>query len=276
MLRGETHQSRFCETKHIKVDSIASSVRTEAEALVEWKDGLSSSFLNSWSLTNNGNLCNWTGIVCNTDGSISEINLSDANLTGTLTHFSFTSFPNLTRFDLNYNNLNESIPSTIGNLSNLTFLDLSINLFDGNIPREIGQLTELRYLGFFNNFLNGTIPYQVCNLQKVWYLDLGSNYLETPDWSKFSGMPLLTHLSFYLNELTLEFPDFIPNCWNLTYLDLSLNHFTGPIPESVFTNLGKLEYLNLTDNSFQGSLSLKISKLSKLKDLRLASNNFTG
>lgn len=50
--------------------SITSSRRTEGEALVKWKHSLlPSSSLNSWSLNNLENLCNWTGITCNTAGS---------------------------------------------------------------------------------------------------------------------------------------------------------------------------------------------------------------
>ncbi|KAK9287408.1 hypothetical protein L1049_015828 [Liquidambar formosana] len=84
------------------------------------------------------------------------------------------------------------------------------------------------------------------------------------------------NLSLGQNELTLEFPDFIPKCRNLTFLDLGSNKLTGLIPEMVFTNLGKLESLFLTDNSFHGSLSSNISILSKLKNLGLGSNQFTG
>uniref|UniRef100_A0A1U7VTL3 Probable leucine-rich repeat receptor-like protein kinase At1g35710 n=1 Tax=Nicotiana sylvestris TaxID=4096 RepID=A0A1U7VTL3_NICSY len=234
-------------------DVITSSARTEAEALVKWKSKLSSttSFLNSWSISNLRNSCNWTSIVCNAGGTISEINLSSAGLSGSLYQLDFTSFPSLTSFNLNSNNFSGSILSTIGNATMLTFLDLSNNFLEGVIPEEIGKLTQLEYLSFYNNEVVGVIPYQISNLQKVWHLDLGSNYLETPDWSKMQNMPMLTHLSFGYNELRLEFPEFVLRCHHLTYLDLSLNHLNGSIPETIFTNLDKLEYLNLSSNSFQ-------------------------
>ncbi|CBI37168.3 unnamed protein product, partial [Vitis vinifera] len=238
---------------------ITTSPTTEAEALIKWKNSLISSppLNSSWSLTNIGNLCNWTGIACHSTGSISVINLSETQLEGTLAQFDFGSFPNLTGFNLSTNSkLNGSIPSTICNLSKLTFLDLSHNFFDGNITSEIGGLTELLYLSFYDNYFVGTIPYQITNLQKI--------------------MPLLTRLSFNYNELASEFPGFITDCWNLTYLDLADNQLTGAIPESVFGNLGKLEFLSLTDNSFRGPLSSNISRLSKLQKLRLGTNQFSG
>ncbi|KAL5550600.1 hypothetical protein UlMin_000776 [Ulmus minor] len=89
-------------------------------------------------------------------------------------------------------------------------------------------------------------------------------------------MPLLTYLDLNSNQISSEFPEFIPRCRNLTFLDLSQNTFTGQIPELVFTNLGKLVSLNLTNNQFEGPLSSSISKLSKLKNLRLSINPFSG
>ncbi|KAH9729176.1 protein kinase domain-containing protein [Citrus sinensis] len=258
---------------------ISSSPRTQAEALIRWKTSFrfspSPSPLSSWSRNNLDNLCSWTSIACDSPGAVSEINLSGAHINATLTAFNFTEFATLTSLDLSHNNISGPIPPAIGTLSNLTFLDLNNNLFEGSIPSEMGDLSELQYLSVYNNSLNGAFPFQLSNLRKVRYLDLGGNFLETPDWSKFSNMPSLTHLSLCYNELTLEFPSFILTCRNLTYLDLSLNKLSGLIPERLFTNLGKLEYLNLTDNQFQGKLSPNVSKLSNLTVLRLATNKFS-
>ncbi|GMN49040.1 hypothetical protein TIFTF001_018208 [Ficus carica] len=85
-----------------------STPRTQAEALLKWKNNLSSSpsTLNSWSLTNVNCLCNWTSIVCdNSTVEISQINLTNLNLTGTLDQFDFTPFQNITAFNLSNNNL---------------------------------------------------------------------------------------------------------------------------------------------------------------------------
>ncbi|XP_060210851.1 receptor-like protein 53 [Lycium barbarum] len=253
--------------------SLPLRITSSAEALVKWKSNLSSaSFLDSWSISNLRNFCNWTSIVCNAGGTISEINLSDAGLSGSLDQLDFTSFPSLTSFILNGNNISGSIPSNIGNASMLNFLDLSNNILEGVIPEEIGKLTQLEYLSFYNNNIDGVIPYQISNLQKLWYLDLGSNFLETPEWSKLRNMPMLTQLSFGYNELRLEFPEFVLRYHNLTYLDLPINHFDGSIPETVFTNLDKLEYLNLSSNSFQGKIPSSIGRLGILQQLDLRKN----
>ncbi|KAL8494475.1 hypothetical protein ACS0TY_025325 [Phlomoides rotata] len=255
-----------------------SSPTTEARALVTWRSTFSSPSpsLSSWSLANVSSLCAWRGVRCNNGGSVSGISLPNADLYGTLDRLDFNALPNVTSFNLNLNSFNGSIPSGISNLTRLTFLDLSNNLFVGSIPSEIGDLVGIRFINFYNNNIVGEIPYQISNLQQVEYLDFGSNYLETPDWSKFRSFPLLTRLSFNYNSLTLGFPGFIADCLNLTYLDLSQNNLTGQVPESLFTNLNNLEYLNLSTNAFRGPLSKNISKLSKLKDLHLAENHLSG
>ncbi|CAL1383334.1 unnamed protein product [Linum trigynum] len=258
--------------------SLTASPRTQAQALIRWRNSFTySPPLSSWSLSNLNDLCSWSGISCGrSTGAVSGINLSNLNITGDLSQFDFGPFANVTSFEVQNNYIGGTIPSNIGSLTKLTHLDLSLNSFVGDIPVEIGLLTELRFVSVFNNNLNGTVPYQVCNLQKLQHLDLGANYLETPDWSKFSGMPSLTHLSFFLNEFALGFPDFVSDCRNLRFLDLSWNQFTGQIPEWVYTNLGNIESLNLTANSFQGPLSTSVSKLAKLRNLHLANNDLIG
>ncbi|MBA0548881.1 hypothetical protein Golob_019948 [Gossypium lobatum] len=228
------------------------STRTQAEAILQWKSSLSFSppSLDSWSFSNLNNLCNRTFITC--DGAtraVSQIDLSYGNLSSSIARFNFTPFANLTLFNLNSNNIDGSIPIAIGTLSNLSL---------------------------FNNSLNGTIPFQVSNLQKLRYLDLGFNYFVDPDSFDFSGIPLLIHLGLAYNEFELEFPQFILNCHNLTFLDLSVNRLSGSIPESLYTNLSHLKYLSLCGNSFEGPLSSNISKLSKLIVLQLETNRFNG
>ncbi|XP_048435976.1 leucine-rich repeat receptor-like serine/threonine-protein kinase BAM3 [Pyrus x bretschneideri] len=156
----------------IKPTSI--SPRKQAESLVKWKGGFSSlsslsppSLLNSWSLTNLNSLCNWTAISCSKTRTVSKIDLSNMQMWGTLSLFDFSSFPNLTHFNLNGNYFEGPIPYAVGNLSRLTSLDLGNNFFDHQIPSEIGQVTELQYLNLCDNSLSGTIPYQLSNLQKV-------------------------------------------------------------------------------------------------------------
>ncbi|KAM2050354.1 hypothetical protein COP2_032670 [Malus domestica] len=264
----------------IKTTSI--SPRKQAESLIKWKDDWSSSpsLLNSWSLTNLNSLCNWTAISCSKTRTVSKIDISNMYIIGSLSLFDFPLFPNLTHFNLNGNYFLGHIPYAIGNLSRLTSLDLGNNLFDQQIPSEIDQATELQYLNLHNNSLSGTIPHQLSNLQKVWYMDLGLNYFNytDQDWSEFAGMPSLTYLAMSTQGDNLyhsEFPEFISQCRNLTFLNFSQNNLKGQIPPSI-GQLRELQYLDLSNNFLDSSIPSELGPCTNLTHLSLASNKLNG
>lgn len=66
--------------------------------------------------------------------------------------------------------------------------------------------------------------------------------------------------------------------WNLPYLqtlDLSFNSFTGSLPSSL-SNLTRIHRLSLSGNSFSGHLPSSLSSLTLLQQLYLDNNNFSG
>jgi len=83
---------------------------------------------------------------------------------------------------LNRNQLNDTLPSSIGNLPNLEIASLSNNQFIGSIPTTIQNLTKLKALGLHKNQLSGNIP-DLSNLEalsleknKFSYEDIATNY----------------------------------------------------------------------------------------------------
>ncbi|KAK9072552.1 hypothetical protein SSX86_008986 [Deinandra increscens subsp. villosa] len=69
-----------------------------------------------------------------------------------------------------------------------------------------------------------------------------------------------------------------PSLSNLTYLshlDLSGNSFSGTIPRSI-GYMSQLTYLNLGSNNFDGTIPISIGSLTRLTYLNLGSNNFNG
>ncbi|KAB2602331.1 leucine-rich repeat receptor-like serine/threonine-protein kinase BAM3 [Pyrus ussuriensis x Pyrus communis] len=190
----------------LQSNAIISSPKTQAEALISWKNSFVSPppTLNSWSFTNLDNLCNWTAILCyHNTKTVTEIDLSNFNIVLALSRFNFTLFLNLTHFNLNDNRFTWLIPSAIGNLTKLTILDFGNNFFLQEIPAGIGKLADLEYLSFFSNNPNDTIPYQLSNLKKVKCLLFGGNYLRILDSSKFSSMPSLKYLDLFLNFIAI-------------------------------------------------------------------------
>jgi len=169
----------------------------------------------------------WYGVFTDAGNTmVLEINLESNNLQGQLPS-TLNNLTNLTKLDLanNWGGLTGDIPDLSG-LTNLQYLDLtdSYTLNAGPIPDWILNAIHLRHLGLNYTNRNGVIPTQLSNLINLQYLDLS--------WNSFNGV-----IPSQLNNLT-----------NLQYLDLSWNAFTGNIPD--LSPLIGLQYLDLSDNNF--------------------------
>ncbi|KAL7582817.1 hypothetical protein Lser_V15G46036 [Lactuca serriola] len=88
----------------------------------------------------------------------------------------------------------------------------------------------------------------------------------------FFNLTSLSVLSFKNNSLSGELMDFSRNI-DLTYLDLSNNHFNGVISPSL-VDLVLLQSLNLQDNRLSGAIPW--FDQSSLKELNLSNNNLSG
>ncbi|KAL6888706.1 hypothetical protein ACP4OV_009732 [Aristida adscensionis] len=231
----------------------AKAINPEAEALLRWKSTLiAPNSLSTWSLANS--TCSWFGVTCDAAGHVTELELSNAGLNGTLHAFYSVEFKNLTKLSLYNNTLFDTIPANISRLLTLTILDLS------------------------SNNLEGAIPYQLSKLPRIDTLFLGHNRLSNPEYDKFSCMPSLMFLSLANNNLSGTFPQFIINCTNVRMrsLDLSGNAFSGLIPASLPMIAPRLRYLDLSDNGFFGPIPPSLSRLQVLHMLALEMNNLTG
>ena len=77
----------------------------------------------------------------------------------------------VTKVLLDDEDLTDTIPASLGDLTGLTHLDLSDNSLTGEIPREIGRLDNLVEVRLSGNSLTGCIPY---GLKAVTTNDMGS------------------------------------------------------------------------------------------------------
>lgn len=81
----------------------------------------------------------------------------------------------LENLDLSNNELSETLPAEIKNLSNLKILNLANNQMT-NLPAELGQLKYLEELNLSNNNFTG-LPHELGNLKNLKTLNLrGNNY----------------------------------------------------------------------------------------------------
>ncbi|KAL1224856.1 BRASSINOSTEROID INSENSITIVE 1-associated receptor kinase 1 [Cardamine amara subsp. amara] len=89
--------------------------------------------------------CLWSHVTCNSESSVTHVDLQSANLSGTL------------------------VPQ-LGQLSKLQYLKLHSNNITGEIPEELGGLRELVSLDLYENNIRGPIPSSLGNLMKLRFL----------------------------------------------------------------------------------------------------------
>src|SRR5436853_4138149 len=108
----------------------------------------------------------------------------------------------VTEILLKFNNMNGSIPSSIGNLTNLELLGLYVNQLSGHIPSSIGNLVNLEFLNLDDNQLSGNIPSSIGNLVNLITLVLGYNQLTGNIPSSIGDLVNLQSLNLGTNQLT--------------------------------------------------------------------------
>jgi len=181
----------------------------------------------------------------------------------------------VTRIELHGNQLDGSIPSTLGNLSNLDYLALSDNRLSGSIPMELGNPGNLRYIFLYRNQLNGNIPSSLGQLSNLHTLNLALNQLSGTIPIELGNLSKLTLLLLSNNRLSGSIPPIIGNLSDLTHLSLNNNQLSGTIPIEL-GNLSKLSQLFLGNNSLSGSIPPTIWDISGLTHLHLNNNQLSG
>ncbi|KAJ9546053.1 hypothetical protein OSB04_025760 [Centaurea solstitialis] len=252
----------------------------QVTALLKWKSSLHTQnntiLLPSWTDQTTVSPCNWYGISCNPEGAVSRLNLSSSGLNGTLEHFSFSSFPNLTHFELSLNYFSGIIPSEIARLSKLVYLDFSSNQFSGIIPPEIGRLRNLDTLHLFDNqFINGSIPQAICQLRSLSGLALYNNTISGSVPTCLGQLSKLSYIYLNINNISGFIPNELGNLSDLEELHMNSNYLSGSIPTTL-VNLKKLTVLILFENRLNGSIPREIGKLSSLQWVELQMNNLSG
>ncbi|KAG6745904.1 hypothetical protein POTOM_050414 [Populus tomentosa] len=242
------------------------------------------------------NPCNWSGILCTSDGSrVNGINLAANNISGDL-YDNFSTLTALTYLDLSRNTFSGAVPGDLSNCQNLVYLNLSHNILEGEL--NLTGLTKLETLDLSTNRIFGGIQFSfpgICNnlivanvsannfsggidnlfdgCLKLQYLDLSSNFFSGAIWKGFSRLKEFSVSENYLSgEVSGSF--FAENNCSLQVLDLSGNNFTGKVPGEI-SNCRNLAILNLWGNHFTGQIPSEIGFISSLESLLLGNNTFS-
>jgi Leucine-rich repeat (LRR) protein len=234
--------------------------------------------LASWSSSASSHCTGWAHVSCDGAGRVTSLSLPNVtvsgpvpdaigeltglvtlNLQNTSVSGGFPSFlyncTALTRLDLSANNLAGDLPADIGRLgSNLTYLALDNNLFTGEVPPALSALKNLTVLNLNSNQLTGTVPPELGELTALQTLKLELNQFgpgKLPE--SFKNLTKLETVWLASSGLTGEFPGFVTGMSEMVWLDLSNNSFTGSIPPAIW-NLPKLQVLYLYSNNLAGNV----------------------
>eukprot|EP00980_Cylindrotheca_fusiformis_P009969 scaffold2203_cov106-Cylindrotheca_fusiformis.AAC.3 len=224
---------------------------------------------------NDSSHCDWYGIDCDENGSVTDLYLYDNVLSGTLPP-EIGNLQNARHIDMDSNNFEGSIPSEIGNLQQLLDLSLWGNSFSGTIPTEIGNLQQLTLLRLWDNLFSGTIPSEIGNLQQLAGLGLSGNTFSGTIPSEIGNLQQLTGLSLNENSLSGTVPSEIGNLQQLVGFYLSKNSFSGTIPSEI-GNLQQLTELGLSRNvGLTGTLPVEFGQLESIREAYLQNTSLTG
>ncbi|XVF79478.1 hypothetical protein PTKIN_Ptkin14bG0225800 [Pterospermum kingtungense] len=204
--------------------------------------------------------------------SLEWLLLVGCNLTGTIPR-SLGNLSQLVQLDLSMNHFTGEIPFTLTNLTRLKYLGIDRNQLEGPIPDEVNAFPNLKTLVLSSNFLNGTIPSWLYTISSIKSIHLEDNQL-TGHIQQFHGKALEV-IYLWNNRLQGPVPSSISQLVNLYWLDLSSNNLSGIVEFGLFSNLQKLQHLDVSYNhlSFNSTTSTADYVLPDLLHLYLASCN---
>ena len=128
-------------------------------------------WMTSTNWYSSASLGEWHGVKTDDDGRVTQLNLSNNELTGPIPS-ELGDLTHLSRLFLSNNELTGHMPSELGDLTALTVLSLWGNNLTGTIPSELGDLTNLTHLFLWGNDLKGAIPSELGNLTNLMELNL--------------------------------------------------------------------------------------------------------
>ncbi|CAL9005599.1 unnamed protein product [Prunus brigantina] len=170
----------------------------------------------------------------------SYLDLSNNNISGSLSFLCASADMSLTYLNLSSNSFSGELPDCWSHLETLVMLDLSNNAFSGKIPMTIGSLLQMQTLKLRSNRFVGELPSSLKNCASLEVIDLGYNKLSGP-------IPTWLGVSFK----------------NLVILMLSTNHFNGSMP-SQLCHLTHIKIMDFSMNNISGSIPKCLNNLTTL------------
>jgi len=229
--------------------------------------------------------------------TLSVLDLEENQIRGELFVPALQNATKLTKFRMSMNNFSGSIPSDIKALTALKNLWCASNSLTGTIPDEVSSLTALTSILLYDNDFSGSIPNDIGNLIDLQNIDLSQNDITGSIPSSFGNLVNIKVIILENMQLTGSIPASIQNFANLEKVLINDNDFVGPIPDlsnsSFLFDLvlarnsfsgsmpiigPKLEFLDVRENSLEGSIPDEIFSLNRdtLEIAYFSNNTFSG
>ncbi|KAL6010126.1 hypothetical protein ACLOJK_000557 [Asimina triloba] len=254
---------------------------SDLQALLQIKNSLAdlpgSHFFSTWDFSSPNPCLSFAGLVCSSPSSspflrVSSLTLGTGltdspGLAGTLPP-AIANLSALQQLVVHPGAISGPIPPNLGDLRQLLFLSITNNLLFGPIPDSISALSDLHTLDLSYNRITGSLPPPLAALPGLKVLILAANRLAGPLPEMRSQ---LIHLDLKKNALSGTLP---PLPAALRYLSLSENAMWGPL--DALRPLSALEYLDLGMNRFSGPIPESLFEQGSLASMLLQRNNLTG
>lgn len=270
----------------IPLASSRSNHSQEVDSLLKLKstfgETISDDVFKTW--THRNSACEFSGIVCNSDGNVTEINLGSQSLIncdgdGKITDLPFDLICDLKFLEklvLGNNSLSGRISKNLRECNHLRYLDLGINNFSGEFP-AIDSLRLLKFLSLNGSGISGIFPWSsLKNLKRLSFLSVGDNRFDLHPFPKeILNLTALKRVFLSNSSITGKIPEGIKNLVHLRNLELSDNQISGEIPKGI-VHLRNLRQLEIYNNYLTGKLPFGFRNLTNLWNFDASNNSLEG
>ncbi|XWS28936.1 hypothetical protein CRYUN_Cryun25bG0114500 [Craigia yunnanensis] len=213
-----------------------------------------------------------------TSATLKKLNISSNKLSGSLP----VKIGHCAIIDLSNNMLSGDLSRIQGWGNYVEVIELSSNSLTGTLPNQTSQFLRMTTFKVSNNTLQGVLPAILGAYPELKVIDLSLNHLNGSLLPSFFMSTKLSYLNLSGNNFTGSVPHqdiknmpSVSSAENLSLvtLDLSYNSLSGPLPQEI-ANFHNLEFLNLSNNKFEGSIPDNLPD--ELKGFNVSFNNFSG